>query len=92
MQINQLSSTDQLLGYTLNERIGAGGYGEVWRAEAPGGLAKAVKIIYGCFDDNRAQRELNAAESHQRNPPSVSVVAGTNRRCGPTLGDSYRIG
>ena len=34
-------------GYTIRERIGAGGYGEVWKADAPGGLVKAVKFIYG---------------------------------------------
>ncbi len=47
-------------GYTAKERIGAGGYGEVWRAEAPGGLEKAVKLIYGYLDDERAGRELKA--------------------------------
>ena len=39
-------------GYTLTDRIGAGGYAEVWRAEAPGGLQKAVKVVYGYYDDN----------------------------------------
>ena len=35
--------TDQVVaGYALAERIGAGGYGEVWKANAPGGLTKAV--------------------------------------------------
>jgi hypothetical protein len=47
-------------GYTLTTRLGAGGYGEVWLAHAPGGLTKAVKIIYGAFDDRRAELELRS--------------------------------
>ena len=47
-------------GYTLTSRLGAGGYGEVWLANAPGGLTKAVKIIYGAFDDRRAELELRS--------------------------------
>ncbi len=46
----------------LLERIGAGAYGEVWRAEAPGGLTKAVKIVYGFHNEIRASRELKALE------------------------------
>ncbi|MEZ6071706.1 MAG: tubulin-like doman-containing protein [Pirellulales bacterium] len=42
------------------ERIGSGGYGEVWRVEAPGGLNKAMKIVFGRMDDARAERELKA--------------------------------
>lgn len=49
-------------GYTLTERIGSGGYAEVWRAEAPGGLQKAVKIVYGYYDDEFASQELKALE------------------------------
>jgi len=47
-------------GYVLQQRIGSGGYGEVWKATAPGGLQKAVKVIYGQMDDKRATRELKA--------------------------------
>lgn len=47
-------------GYHLRERIGSGGYGEVWLADAPGGLTKAVKIVYGPLSDGRAERELKA--------------------------------
>ena len=51
-----------IAGYTLSERIGAGGYGEVWKAEAPGGLTKAVKVIYGRLGDQRASCEQRALE------------------------------
>jgi serine/threonine protein kinase len=47
-------------GYVVKERIGVGGYGEVWSAQAPGDLMKAIKFVYGYFDDNRAARELKA--------------------------------
>jgi serine/threonine protein kinase len=55
-----LRSHEPIPGYTLQERIGVGGYGEVWSAQAPGGLSKAVKLVYGQFDDERATRELKA--------------------------------
>src|ERR1700756_5447391 len=49
-------------GYMLAERIGSGGYAEVWRATAPGGIEKAVKIVYGCYDDQLASQEKKAME------------------------------
>ncbi len=51
-----------LPGYTLADRIGAGGYAEVWCAKAPGGIQKAVKIVYGYYDDEFASQELKALE------------------------------
>lgn len=49
-------------GYTVVDRLGAGGYGEVWKATAPGGFEKAVKIVFGHCEDGMAERELKSLE------------------------------
>ena len=54
------STNEPIPGYKVQERIGAGGYGEVWTVEAPGGLNKAIKFVYGYLDEERASRELKA--------------------------------
>ena len=60
MSIETSTNVREVDGYRLVQRIGAGGYGEVWRADAPGGLSKAVKLVFGFHDEARASRELKA--------------------------------
>ena len=55
---------EPIAGYRLIERIGGGGFGEVWKAEAPGGILKAVKLVFGKMptgksgEEDKASREL----------------------------------
>jgi serine/threonine protein kinase len=57
-------------GYTLLEPLGRGGFGEVWKCMAPGGLPKAIKFVSGQHQNQHwldgragpAQQELQALE------------------------------
>lgn len=53
-------------GYRCINRLGAGGFGEVWRVAAPGGLEKAIKVVYGLVDEDRATRELKSLDRIKR--------------------------
>ena len=42
--------SEPIPGYRLIEPIGTGGFGEVWKCIAPGGIHKAIKFVYGDLD------------------------------------------
>jgi serine/threonine protein kinase len=52
--------------YILVERIGSGGFGDVWRAEALGGFPAAVKVLFRAVDHEEAKRELHSLELIKR--------------------------
>src|SRR2546421_1986829 len=63
MTVRIESMAEPLPGYKLISRLGGGGFGEVWKAEAPGGLLKAIKFVYGDLgetEDVRAEQELKS--------------------------------
>ncbi|MCE9528068.1 MAG: protein kinase, partial [Planctomycetales bacterium] len=60
MNLPPAHQSEPIPGYVLRQRVGAGGYGEVWAADAPGGLSKAIKFVYGLMDESRAAREFKS--------------------------------
>src|SRR5438128_736968 len=65
MSVIREPNAEPIPGYRLIEPLGSGGFGEVWKCEAPGGLFKAIKLVYGNLnsldgDAARAEQEFKA--------------------------------
>jgi serine/threonine protein kinase len=67
MIAQRTADVEPIPGYRLVAPLGRGGFGEVWRCEAPGGVPKAVKFVAGALDaldhnSGGAERELRALQ------------------------------
>jgi serine/threonine protein kinase len=67
MPIEKAANTEPIPGYRLIEPLGSGGFGEVWKCEAPGGICKAIKFVQGSSGDvddrcKKAEEELRAVQ------------------------------
>lgn len=80
MSLPREANAEPIPGYRLIEPLGSGGFGEVWKCEAPGGLFKAIKYIHGNLngldgESIRAAQEWNALQrvKEVRHPFILSI-------------------
>src|SRR5262245_28410556 len=65
-------NAEPIPGYRLIEPLGSGGFGEVWKCEAPGGLYKAIKFVYGNL--NSLEGDAAGAEQEHKALQRVKEV------------------
>jgi hypothetical protein len=61
-QIGSASLPGNVGGFKKTKRLGSGGFGEVWRGEAPGGVPCAIKVVFRPIEHEAAQREMQSLE------------------------------
>jgi hypothetical protein len=65
MTVPREPNAEPIPGYRLIEPLGSGGFGEAWKCQAPGGIFKAIKFVFGNLysadtEGARAEQELRA--------------------------------
>ena len=93
MSFNREPEAEPIPGYKLIDRIGGGGFGEVWKAEAPGGLLKAIKIVYGDLQasDEEGTRRARPCSPAPR-PRSMAWSRGSKQTASSRVGSFTAAG